>query len=62
MTECTYCRSDIERHEPVFVEERQGQGQDKKRVPAGKFCNYACLHSYIENEELVYGTSCEWTP
>jgi hypothetical protein len=62
MTECTYCRSDIEQHEPVFVEERQGEGQDEKRVPAGRFCNYACLYAYIENEELVYGTSCEWTP
>jgi hypothetical protein len=60
MTECTYCGSDIACHEPVFVEERQDQ--DGERVPAGQFCNYACLHAYIEDEELVYGSSCKWNP
>jgi hypothetical protein len=64
MTECTYCASNVARHDPVFVEERQGEGQEQngKRVPAGQFCNYACLHAYIEEEELVYGASCEWDP
>lgn len=62
MIECTYCGSDIDRHDPVFVEERQGQGQrqrqDEEHVRE-QFCNYACLHAYIEDEELVYGASCE---
>ena len=56
-TACTYCGSDTERHDPVRVERPAGDGW----APAGRFCNYACLHAYIEEQELVYGTSCEWS-
>lgn len=56
MTECTYCGSDVDRHEPVFVAEQERNGE---RVSVGQFCNYACLHAYIEDEELVYGASCK---
>lgn len=59
MTDCTYCGSDIDRHDPVFVEERPGHDQNDGRTSAGQFCNYACLHAHIEDEELVYGASCE---
>jgi hypothetical protein len=52
---CTYCGSDVEAHEPVFVEEEQ----DGTRVPAGQFCNYACLARHIEDEGLETGTYCQ---
>ncbi|WP_132059344.1 hypothetical protein [Halorussus amylolyticus] len=55
---CTYCGSDIERHDPVFVNE----GANAPGNQAGRFCNYACLAAYIESEELTYGTACEWEP
>lgn len=58
MTECSYCGSDIERHNPVFVAETDGN----QRVSRGQFCNYACLSAYIEEEELVSGAACEWSP
>ena len=51
---CTFCGSDVDAHEPVFVEERR----DVERVPAGRFCNYACLARYIEAEGLETGACC----
>jgi hypothetical protein len=42
---------DVRDHAPVFVEERRGGG----RVPAGQFCNYACLARHIEAEGLEDG-------
>lgn len=53
---CTYCSSDIHRHDPVFVTEANpdvGEG-------AGQFCNYACLQTYIDEEGLTEGAACEW--
>jgi hypothetical protein len=55
---CTYCGSDVERHDPVSVEETE----DGDRVPAGQFCNYACLSAHIEEEELATGACCQWEP
>lgn len=53
-TDCTYCGSPVHDHEPVFVaEERDGE-----RVPAGQFCNYACLARYIEEAGLETGACC----
>nr|WP_255170555.1 hypothetical protein [Natrononativus amylolyticus] len=54
--ECTYCGSDGERHDPIFVNE--GTNASANRM--GQFCNYACLAAYIEEEELTYGAACEW--
>lgn len=53
-TACTYCGQDVHRHEPVFVEELA----DGERVPAGQFCNYACLQRHVEEEGLVTGACC----
>lgn len=58
LVECTYCGQDLDLHEPVFVEETR----DGERVPAGGFCNYACLQSHIEDAALTTGASCEWSP
>jgi hypothetical protein len=58
MTECTYCESNVEHHDPVFTTEIES-GQ---RVPAGQFCNYACLSAFVEEEKLTYGAACEWSP
>ena len=53
---CTYCESDVERHEPVFVSEGTADGQHEA------FCNYACLAAYIEAENRTDGAACEWNP
>lgn len=55
---CTYCDSDVDRHDPVYVEETT----DGERTPAGRFCNYACLAAYIEEEELTTDACCQWEP
>ncbi|KAB1188173.1 MULTISPECIES: hypothetical protein [Haloferax] len=54
-TDCAYCGCDVWRHDPVFVEEVDSG----ERVPAGAFCNYACLTSYVEEEGLAIGATCE---
>lgn len=55
-TDCTYCGSDVERHDPVSVADGVNPDPGQSR----RFCNYACLAAYIEDEELVYGAACEW--
>lgn len=56
MTDCTYCGCDVEAHDPVFVyEERPADGE---RVPAGQFCNYACLSTHVEESGLADGAVC----
>lgn len=57
-TPCTYCGADVEAHDPVYVYEQE----TKDRAPAGEFCNYACLSSHIEEENLTTGDACEWSP
>ncbi|WP_435197544.1 hypothetical protein [Natronomonas sp. EA1] len=56
MTDCDYCGSEVEAHDPVFVQE----GTDREE--RGAFCNYACLASYIDDEGLTTGNACEWSP
>jgi hypothetical protein len=56
--ECTYCDSDLAAYDPVFVEETEAG----ERVPAGAFCNYACLSAHIDDADLACGDACEWTP
>ncbi|WP_433625691.1 hypothetical protein [Halomicrococcus sp. NG-SE-24] len=51
--DCTYCGSDVTAHDPVFVAE----GVDE-RQPVGRFCNYACLTAYVDEEELTSGACC----
>ena len=51
---CTYCGSDVAEHDPVFVEE----ADDDRLVPAGQFCNDACLARHIEDEGLEQGACC----
>lgn len=41
---------------PVFITK---EDKDGERVSVSQFCNDACLHAYIEAEELVYGASYE---
>lgn len=55
VTDCAYCGCDVYAHEPVFVEELDGD----ERVEAGAFCNYACLAAYIDAEMLTAGATCE---
>lgn len=55
---CTYCDSDLSAYDPVFVDETEGG----ERIPAGGFCNYACLSAHIESAGLSDGDACEWSP
>lgn len=51
-TDCTFCESDVDAHDPVFVETKT----DGERERAGQFCNYACLSAWIDAEGKVRGT------
>lgn len=51
---CTYCGSDLADHDPIFVEEQEGE----TRLPAGAFCNYSCLAHFIDDNNLEQGTAC----
>lgn len=64
MPTCTYCGSDVDAHDPVYVEERVDNDSDSggDRQQTGQFCNYACLAQHIEDEGLTDGAACEWTP
>lgn len=55
--ECTYCGSDVARHDPVFVTEGTNASDDR----TSQFCNYACLAAHIEEEGLTDGAVCEWS-
>ncbi|MCU4754318.1 hypothetical protein OB919_20450 [Halobacteria archaeon AArc-curdl1] len=55
VSECTYCEQDIYDHDPVFVAEFEHGA----RIQDKQFCNYACLYSFIDEENLVEGASCE---
>jgi hypothetical protein len=55
--ECAYCRSRIFDHEPICVRDCT----DDCGSPT-YFCNYACLSAYVEENELVTGDACEWSP
>lgn len=54
-TACSYCGSDVFRHDAVVVEEA-GDGELQR---AGQFCNYACLAEYIDESGLTEGACCE---
>lgn len=56
MTDCVYCGSTVEDHDPVFVAEGE---PDAATTP---FCNYACLAAHIEDEGLTAGACCQWSP
>lgn len=54
--ECTYCGHDLERHDPVFVNE----GTNASANQTGQFCNYACLTAHVDAEGLTDGAACDW--
>jgi hypothetical protein len=54
---CTYCGSNVDDHDPVCLRQC---GETDELV--GRFCNYACLSTYIDEENLVAGDACERTP
>lgn len=56
MVECTYCGSDVTRHDPIVVRDFDDDAL------LGRFCNFACLHAHIEAEDLAVGDACEWSP
>lgn len=53
--QCAYCGSDVDGHDPVFVQERR----DGERADVGAFCNDACLAAWIEAEDRTTGACCE---
>lgn len=52
---CSYCGSDVYKHNAIFVEEDSDDGREQ----AGQFCNYACLEAYIDENELTEGACCQ---
>ncbi|MDY6780454.1 MAG: hypothetical protein SV760_07915 [Halobacteria archaeon] len=50
MTSCSYCESEVERHDPIYVREADGNER--------AFCNYGCLSAEIEEEGLADGACC----
>lgn len=54
MTDCAYCGCRVEAHDPVYVEELDGD----ERVAAGAYCNYACLSAHVEEAGLADGATC----
>lgn len=57
-SDCTFCESDVDAHDPVYVETTT----DGEREQAGQFCNYACLSAWIDAEEKTTGTACRYDP
>ncbi|WP_084157160.1 hypothetical protein [Haladaptatus cibarius] len=55
--ECAYCESHIFDHNPICVRDCT----DKCGSPK-YFCNYACLSTYIAENDLTMGDACEWSP
>lgn len=53
-TACTYCESDVYDHEPIFLTEQV----DDDRQSVGQFCNYACLSTFIDEQNLTDGACC----
>jgi hypothetical protein len=54
---CAYCGSLIFEHDPICVRDcTDGCGSPTY------FCNYACLSTHIEANELTAGDACEWSP
>lgn len=54
MCACTYCGSDVEVHDPLFL-----HGEDGR---LGQFCNAGCLAAHIEADAMAVGDACEWSP
>lgn len=59
-TQRTSCGSDVYAHDPLSLESEEGE--DGERLPVGRFCNYASLTSYVDEEGLVTGAACRFEP
>lgn len=59
-TKRTYCGSDVYAHDPLFLESEKGENGE--RLPVGRFCNYAYLTSYVDEEGLVTGAARRFEP
>ncbi|PSP28880.1 hypothetical protein BRC65_01260 [Halobacteriales archaeon QH_2_65_14] len=57
MRACTYCRADIDQHDPICVRDC-----DDNCSMLGQFCNYACLVRHAEANDLTAGAACKWHP
>lgn len=55
--QCAYCGSAIFEHDPICVRDcTAGCG-----TPV-YYCNYACLATHIDEDDLTSGDACEWSP
>jgi len=55
--ECAYCGAQIFDHEPICVRDCTADCASPTY-----FCNYACLSTYIDENDLVTGDACAWSP
>lgn len=54
---CAYCGSHIFDHDPICVRDCTAACGDPTF-----FCNYACLRTYVDENDLTTGAACEWSP
>jgi hypothetical protein len=52
---CSYCDSDVAAHAAVCIRDCT---EDCSLV--GRFCNFACLTAYVDDNDLAVGDACEW--
>jgi hypothetical protein len=54
---CAYCGSRVFDHDPVCVRDCTDDCGSPRY-----FCNYACLTTYVTENDLTTGDACEWSP
>ena len=54
---CAYCGSPIFDHDPICVRDCTDDCGSPRY-----FCNYACLSTYVDENNLMTGDACEWSP
>ena len=55
--QCAYCDSRIFDHDPICVRDCADDCGSPRY-----FCNYACLATYIDENDLTTGDACVWAP
>lgn len=54
---CQYCGSEIFEHEPICVRDCEAACGDPVY-----FCNFACLRTFVDEQDLAVDDACRWSP